>query len=85
MTVMVKWTLNTLIGELEDRTRKKVSLRAISRDTGISYPAVHRISQNSSDRIDTQTLDRLLRYFNQNLGRSVTAADLLKYEEEIVD
>jgi len=83
MATMIRWTLNSLIGELEDATKAKYSLRRVARETDISYPAIHRISQNSADRVDTKTLDRLLVFFNGRLARRVTVNDLLQYEESV--
>lgn len=83
MTCMIRWTLNSLIGELEDTTKAKYSLRRVARETNISYPAVWRISQNTADRIDKDTLDRLLQFFNKQLSRRVTVDDLLQYEEGV--
>lgn len=81
MACMIRWTLNSLIGELEDQTKTKYSLARVAKEAGISYPAIHRISQNSADRVDAKTLDRLMQFFNKRLARRVTVNDLLQYEE----
>jgi len=80
---MIRWTLNSLIGELEDTTKIKYSLARVAKEAEISYPAIHRISQNTADRIDTKTLDKLMVFFNGRLARRVTVDDLLQYEEGV--
>lgn len=81
MASMIRWTLNSLIGELEDKTKAKYSLARVAKEADISYPAIHRISQNTADRIDKGTLDKLMQFFNERLARRVTVDDLLQYEE----
>lgn len=81
MVRMIRWTLNSLIGELEDSTKSKYSLARVAKEADISYPSIHRISQNTADRIDTKTLDKLLTFFNGRLARRVTVDDLLQYQE----
>lgn len=81
MACMIRWKLNSLIGELEDKTKAKYSLARVAKEAEISYPAIHRISQNTADRIDTKTLDKLMQFFNGRLARRVTVDDLLQYEE----
>ena len=81
MANMIRWKLNSLIGELEDTTKSKYSLARVAKEAEISYPAVHRISQNTADRIDTKTLDKLMMFFSGRLDRRVTVDDLLQYEE----
>ncbi len=81
MTVMLRWTLNSLIGELEDKTQEKYSLVRVAKETNLSYPVIHRISQGKLERVEAQTLDKLLQFFNRRLGRRVTVDDLLRYED----
>lgn len=83
MASMIRWTLNSLIGELEDTTQTKYSLARVAKEADVSYPAIHRISQNNADRIDKSTLDKLLQFFNKRLARPVTVDDLLRYEEPV--
>jgi hypothetical protein len=81
MNFMLRWTLNSLIGELEDKTKEKFSLVRVSKEANLSYPAIHRLSQGKLERVETQTLDKLLQFFNKYLDRRVTVDDLLHYED----
>jgi DNA-binding Xre family transcriptional regulator len=81
MNFMLRWKLNSLIGELEDKTKEKFSLVRVSKEANLSYPAIHRLSQGKLERVETQTLDKLLQFFNKYLDRRVTVDDLLHYED----
>jgi len=57
-----------------------VSLRQLAQESGVSLSVVTALNTGRSQRIDYQTIDRLLRFFNSYLA--VTTADLLNWEPD---
>lgn len=76
----MKWKLNALIGEAKD-LGISISYRDIRDATGVSTSTISFIAQNQAKRADLETMDRLLRYFSEKLGRRLTTADLLEFEQ----
>lgn len=75
------WKLNSLIGEIEDKTKTKYSLKRISREVNISYPTLHRISHNTAKQVSHKTLEKLLVYLSEKLSRQLTVNDLLERDK----
>ncbi|MBA3825219.1 MAG: helix-turn-helix transcriptional regulator [Ktedonobacterales bacterium] len=57
-----------------------VSLRRLAEESGVSLSVLTALNTGRSQRIDYQTIDRLLQFFNRYLA--VTTTDLLNWEPE---
>ncbi len=57
-----------------------VSLRLLAQESGVSLSVLTALNTGRSQRIDYQTIDRLLAFFNRYLA--VTTTDLLAWEQE---
>lgn len=62
--------------EKERREKRKLPIRVISEETGLSAGAIHRLLQEDVERVDTATLNTLCGYFECGVG------DLLQYVKE---
>lgn len=67
---MIRCHLGRLLGE------RKLKISDVARDTGINRGTLTRLYQETVERIEVDSIDRLCRY----LG--VTVADLLEYQSE---
>ncbi len=74
--------LRVLLARLNlDRARRNeppLSLRRLAKESGVSLSTVIALNADHSQRVDFQTLDRLLAYFSRSLD--VDIADLLVWE-----
>ena len=68
---MIKVQIGRLLGE------RRESIRAMSRITGISYPAAYRLTAGKTQGADFETLDKLCRHFG------VTPNEILEYLPEM--
>ncbi|MDR6555468.1 helix-turn-helix transcriptional regulator [Paenibacillus qinlingensis] len=69
---MIKSNLALLMAEKKIR-----SLNKLSRETGVSAPALARLYDGTNVRIDYETIEKLCDYFNCTVG------DLLVYEKQL--
>ena len=79
---MIRWHLKELIGKYESESRKSISYREISKETGVAISSISDIATGKSTRVDLQTLDSLVRYFSGLFKREISICDLLKMVEE---
>lgn len=56
-----------------------LSLRRLSEESGVSLSVLAALNTGRSSRIDYNTIDQLLRYFNSYFA--VTTSDLLSWEQ----
>jgi transcriptional regulator with XRE-family HTH domain len=63
------------------RGQSGVSLRQLAQESGVSLSVLTALNTDRSQRIDYQTIDRLLDFFNRYL--SVTTTDLLTWEAAV--
>lgn len=76
---MVRWRLNSLLAELKDVAPDDAAYRAISAATGISTSTITAIARNEAKRVDFDTIDRLLTFFSDKLGRHLITQDLIEF------
>ena len=76
---MVQWRLVQLMGEYEHQTGQRLSLRRLSSETGLAETTISMIANNTSKRADLATVDRLLRFFQTHLNRTLCLDDLLHW------
>ena len=69
---MIKCNLPMLMAEKKIR-----SLNKLSKDTGVSAPALGRLYDGTNVRIDYSTIEALCRYFKCSIG------ELLEYVDEL--
>lgn len=72
---MIYSRLKVLIAQKELKIGKRLTYRAISKDTGISTGTLVRLASQNFGRIDTNTLEKLCQYFNCQPG------DLIGWDE----
>jgi transcriptional regulator with XRE-family HTH domain len=75
---MMRWKLNTLIGQLRDVDPKAAEYREIHKETGIATSTIALIAKGSK-RVDIDVADRLLNFFSAKLGKQLTTQDLLEF------
>lgn len=76
------WKLNALLGQCKD-AGAAVTYRDLSAATGLSTSTIYLIAQNESKRADLETMDSMLEFFSERLGRRLTVDDLLTWENEV--
>ena len=77
----MRWQLRTWIGEYEDtHPNEKLTYERMERETGLSKTILNRIGKNNAQRADIDTLEALIIYFSEKLGRKLTTNDILKFE-----
>lgn len=76
---MMRWRLNTLIGQLRDVNPKAAEYREIHKATGIAVSTVALLAKGSSVRTDLEVVNSLLNYFSEKLGKDLTTQDLLEF------
>lgn len=64
--------------ERTKRKEKRLSLRVLAAESGVSLSTLDMLNQGKSKRIDYETVDKLLTFFNKYI--TVTTADLLVWE-----
>jgi DNA-binding Xre family transcriptional regulator len=65
--------------ERAQQGKPQVSLRRLSEESGVSLSVLAALNTGRSQRIDYNTIDHLLRYFNSYF--TVTTSDLLTWEQ----
>jgi DNA-binding Xre family transcriptional regulator len=81
LSMPIRSRVKVLLAERNlDRTRAgedPISVRQISRETGITHSALVRLVNNQSERVDFETIDKLMRFFGTSDIR-----DILEYIPE---
>jgi hypothetical protein len=77
----ISFNLFELKQRLQSHLKEEVSLAQIARDSELHRNTVERIFNNKTDRIDLETLGKLLLYF-QSQGLEVQTGDLFVTEKE---
>lgn len=75
------WKLNALLGQCKD-AGAAVTYRDLSTATRLSTSTIYLIAQNESKRADLETMESMLKFFSERLGRRLTVDDLLAWEDE---
>lgn len=77
----LKWQLRTLIGEYEDKSPgERLTYERMEKETSLSKTLLNRIGKNEAKRADLKTIETLIVYFSEKLGRNLTTNDVLKFE-----
>jgi len=76
---MMRWRINTLMGQLRDIDPKAAEYREISRSTGVSVSTIFLLGRGTSKRTDLDVIDNLLKFFSEKLERQLTTQDLLEF------
>lgn len=78
LTMTIRSRIKILLAERNlERTKEgleTISVRRLSRETGITHSALVKLVNNQSERVDFETLDKLMRFFCTSDIR-----DLLEY------
>lgn len=77
---VITWKLNALLGDCKDVGRP-VTYRDISTATGLSTSTLYMIASNRNTRTDLETIELLLNFFSDRLGKSLETGHLLYYEK----
>ena len=76
---MMEWKLRKLMDEVTWQTGTRCTYDRLREATGISVTALHKMANDESKRLDVATMDTLLKYFREELGRELTTQDLLEF------
>lgn len=76
---MMEWRLANLQGEYKQKTGKNLSYRMIAEGTGLSKTTVMGVANGNVQRPDLGTLNALITFMSNALGRPLTTDDLLRY------
>lgn len=76
------WKLNSLVGRCRDRGIEGLEYREIYKATGVATSTLTRIMNNSTKRIDQDTVSSLLTFFSDKLGEELTVNDLLEWKRD---
>lgn len=76
---MMRWRLRELMGQYQSQTGDKITYEEITEATGLSPNTLSKVGTNKAGRTDLETLERLLYFFSEKLGRELDTGDLLAY------
>lgn len=76
----ITFDLFTLKQQLQIATGREFSFSAIARESGLHRNTVERIALNRTDRVDLETLAKLI-FFFRRYGVTVAAGDLFKVKD----
>jgi len=76
---MMRWRINTLIGQLRDIDPKAAEYREIHAQTGISVSTIFLLGRGTSKRADLEVINSLLTFFSEKLNKQLTTQDLLEF------
>lgn len=77
----MRWHLKELIGKAESVTQESITYRGISAETGVSTNTITQMATGKAKRADLETIDKLLRYFEEKLGEKLPTDALLRHYE----
>lgn len=78
---MMRWKLNSLLGQLRDIDPKAAEYREIHKETGVAVSTIFLIAKGSK-RVDVDVANRLLNFFSVKLGKKLTTQDLLEFTQD---
>lgn len=74
------WKLNALLGQCKD-TGRPVTYLDLSVSAKVSTNTIYHVANNKAKRADLDTIEAMLKFFSERLGRQLTVDDLLTWEE----
>lgn len=77
----LNWKLATLMAECQERGRK-VTYRELSEAANLSTSTIYLMVNNQAKRAELETMQKILSFFSERLGRQLDVIDLLAYEKE---
>ena len=63
-------------------TGKRLTIRDLAEATGVAKASITLALSGETQRVDLETLDRLLTFFRRELNQPFTVSDLLEYTQE---
>lgn len=63
-------------------TGKRLTIRDLAEATGVAKASITLALSGETQRVDLETLDRLLTFFRGELNQPFTVSDLLEYTQE---
>ena len=83
---MMRWRLRELMGDYQAKTGERMTYDDITSATGLSPNTLSLLSTGKAQRADVETIEKLLTFFSQKLGRQLQTGDLLRWEpEDVID
>lgn len=68
--------LLVLVAQKSQRDGKRVTLRSVARDTGISTYTIYALANNEIEEYPRTVLEKLCTYFECNIGDLLTTVDI---------
>ncbi len=72
----MKSNLLVLVAQKSQRDGKRVTLRSVSRDTGVSTYTIYALANNEIEEYPRAVLEKLCSYFNCGIGDLLTTEDI---------
>ena len=72
----MKSNLLVLVAEKSQRDGKRVTLRSVARDTGVSTYTIYALANNDLNEYPREVLEKLCSYFDCNLGDLLVMRDV---------
>jgi DNA-binding Xre family transcriptional regulator len=84
---MIRWRLRELLGEYQQMTGDKITYEEITAKTALSPNTLSLIAANKTRRTNFVTIEKLLSFFSDKLGRQLSVDDLLSrpYGKDITE
>ena len=79
---MIHWSLMQMMGRYQMETGKRLTIRDLAEATGVAKASITLALSGETQRVDLETLDRLLTFFRRELNQPFTVSDLLEYTQE---
>jgi DNA-binding Xre family transcriptional regulator len=79
---MMRWKLRELLGEYQQTTGDRITYEEITAATNISPNTLSIIGTNKARRADLDTVEKLLTFLSEKIGRQLDTGDLLAYRPD---
>ena len=76
----MEWQLGAYLDRYNRTHRPKIWVSDIVEKTGLSSNTVYPISRGEAQRVDRETLSKIIQALRELTGESIEVSDLLKFE-----
>lgn len=76
---MIVWKLVNLEGRYIEKTGERLTQDQLAELTGLSRPTISSIELGKPTRLDFPSANKILNFFSQALGETLTMNDLLEF------
>ncbi len=76
---MIRWKITEMMGRYQMETGKRLTVAGLASEAGVARSSVNMAACGHTKRVDFETLNKLVGFFEKELEGSVSVGDLLEY------